>query len=58
MKHRAAISNIARRLNRTIDDVSEYFEERAAIREFCSEMTRDAAERAALHDVSEMRPCL
>lgn len=53
-RHQAAIANIAKRLNRTFEDVAEFFEERAAIREFCSGITRESAERAALLDISKM----
>lgn len=54
-RHDVAIANIAKRLNRTIDDVTEFFEERAAIREFCGGATRESAERAALIDASNMK---
>ena len=40
------------------DDVQEEFEERAAIMEYDGEMTRLAAERAAVRDVLSRHPGL
>lgn len=45
---------IAKRSKRTIDDVTELFHERAAIREFEGGATRRDAERDALNDVADM----
>jgi hypothetical protein len=45
---------IAKRSRRTIDDVTELFEERAAIRQYVGGATRKDAESAALDDVANM----
>jgi hypothetical protein len=45
---------IAKRSKRTIEDVTELFEERAAIREYMGGAKRRDAETAALNDVADV----
>ncbi len=49
-----AIVAIAKRHNRTVEDVCELWSERAAMREFEGGATREEAERADVEDVERM----
>lgn len=48
------IARLAKRSGRTVADVTELFEERAAIREFDAGKTRRDAESLALDDVADV----
>lgn len=46
------LTRLAKRSGRTLDDVTEMWDERAAILEYEAGLTRASAERAALDDVA------
>lgn len=46
------LARVAKRSGRTIEDVTELWNERAAIREYDAGMKRATAERSALDDVA------
>lgn len=50
----ATLASIAKRSGRTLDDVTELWNERAGIREYCGGKSRVDAERAALNDVADV----